>query len=392
MALLKPAVVEQSAAKVGVFGRQGSGKTTTAALIAIGLSKTYHKNAPVAFLDTENGSDYLVPIFEAEGVQLLVVKSRSFKDMRGALTEAEQAGCCAYLVDSYTHPWQELTQTFKEKSKRKKLEFHHMDALKTLWRGWTDQFLNSPLHCIVSGRLGFEWGEGEDGDGDSKLIKLGTKMKGETEAGYEPSLLIEMEAVQESDARLKANRQKRGTIVHHCYVLKDRWRALNGRTFAFKDINQYKPGDYKKVYDAFAPHWSKLAIGTTQRAVDPSRTSETMLGSDGETEFQRRAKRVQIALEEVKEIASSIWPGQDAASKKARQHVLEGLFGTLSWTAVEGKPLGELEDAVVVLQQIREAARDTNAAITDPAWITGEIVAGRAWVEDAKRTVDEAAF
>src|SRR5262245_17236753 len=99
MSLLKKAQIEQASAKVGIFGRQGSGKTTTAALIAIGLSKTYHKGAPVAALDTENGSDYLVPIFEAEGVPLLVVKSRAFKDMKDGLREAEREGCCAYLVD-----------------------------------------------------------------------------------------------------------------------------------------------------------------------------------------------------------------------------------------------------------------------------------------------------
>src|SRR5512138_2923191 len=107
MALLKRATVEQAAAKLGIFGPQGSGKTTTAALIAIGLSKTYHGGKPVAFMDTENGSDYLVPIFEAEGVELVVVKSRSFQDMKAMVREAEEMGCCAGLIDSYTHPWQE---------------------------------------------------------------------------------------------------------------------------------------------------------------------------------------------------------------------------------------------------------------------------------------------
>jgi len=40
--LLQEAAIEQSAAKVGIFGLQGSGKSTLAALLAIGLSKTYH--------------------------------------------------------------------------------------------------------------------------------------------------------------------------------------------------------------------------------------------------------------------------------------------------------------------------------------------------------------
>ncbi len=355
MSLLQKAKVEQASAKVGIFGRQGSGKTTTAALIAIGLSKTYHSNAPVAFLDTENGSDYLVPIFEAEGVELLVVKSRAFADMKGALKEAEKGGCCAYLVDSYTHPWRELTDTFKAKSRRKKLEFHHMDALKGMWQIWTDQMLNSPLHILLSGRLGFEWGEEETDEGRN-LIKLGTKMKSESEAGYEPSLLIEMEGLQTTDAREKQTRTKKGTIVHHCYVVKDRWRSLNGRTFVFKDINQYKAGDYKKVFDAFLPHWSKLAIGTTQRAVDGGRTSDALFTDEGQNIGQQIQRRKEIACEEIEGILAKLWPGQDANSKATKRDLIFALFQTYSWTAVQSKDVHALENAVGQLREFKVAA------------------------------------
>lgn len=204
MALLKKATVEQAAAKVGLFGPQGSGKTTTAALLLIGLSKTYHGGKPVAFLDTENGSDYLVPIFAAEGVELVVAKSRAFNDMKGALREAEEAGCCGYLVDSYTHTWQELNDALKKKLNVSRLEFKHMDQLKGLWRVWTDQMLNSPLHVFLNGRLGYVWDREEDENGrKGDLVKLGTKMKSEADAGYEPSLLIEMEGLQSTDAREK---------------------------------------------------------------------------------------------------------------------------------------------------------------------------------------------
>jgi hypothetical protein len=369
MGLLKTATIEQSAAKVGVFGRQASGKTTTAALIALGLSKTYHQDAPVAFMDTENGSDYLVPVFEVEGVKLLNFKSRAFKDMKAGLKEAEAQGCCAYLVDSYTHPWQELTQAFKDKSKRKRLEFHHMDELKTLWRGWTDLMLNSPLHVIVAGRLGFEWGEEEQEDGgERKLIKLGTKMKSESEAGYEPSLLIELEAVQESDARIKKTRTKHGSIVHYAYVLKDRWRTLNGRTFTFKDINDYKPGDYKKVFDAFGPHWSKLVIGGKQQAVDNTRTSEALFDGHGDTAYQQRARRVQIVIEELEGTLVALWPGQDAKSKELKRVAVETLFGTRSWTAVSAKSLETLDAALDAFKLFEEKVQDGRAdASSDPA-------------------------
>lgn len=395
MALLQPAKVEQSAAKVGVFGLQGAGKTTTSALIAIGLSKTYHQGAAVAFMDTENGSDYLVPIFEAEGVPLFTVKSRSFKDMRGSLREAEQAKCCAYLVDSYSHPWIELVATFKERSKRKRLEFHHMDELKGLWRQWTDQFLNSSLHVVLSGRLGYVWDrEEDDADGKGDLVKLGTKMKSESEAGYEPSLLIEMEAIQSSEARMKKTRAKQGSIVHHAYVLKDRWRTLNGRTFTFKDLNTYKAGDYKAVFDAFRPHFDQLAIGTQQRAVDGSRSSADLFDNQGQTSDQRRATKVQIACEELQGTLVALWPGQDAKSKALKQAAIEALFATRSWTAVESKSLEALEAGLGVLHLFEKAAKDAveagNAA-TEAAHVFALMQMCRDRIEADAREEQEAA-
>ncbi len=369
--LLKPATVEQSAAKVGLFGGQGAGKTLTAMFIALGLSKTFHKDAPIAFMDTENGSDYLVPIADAEGVKLLNFKSRAFKDMRSGLHEAEEQGCCTYLVDSYTHPWQELCDSFKRKSKRNRLEFVHMDALKTLWRGWTDQMLNSPLHVIVSGRLGYVWDREEDDKDGTKgeLIKLGTKMKSESEAGYEPSLLIEMEGVQTDAVRVKKTRAKQGTIVHHAYVLKDRWRTLNGRTFTFKDLNSYKVGDYKPVFESFRPHFDKLVIGGAQRAVDPNRTSDTLFDSNGDNVHQQRARRVAIVLEEIEGTLVALWPGQDAKSKELKRLAIETLFETRSWTAVSAMSLERLDAGLDAFKLFEEAVTDGSqqSAASDPS-------------------------
>jgi len=368
MALLKPATVEQSAAKVGLFGPQGSGKTTTAALLLVGLSKTFHGGAPVAFLDTENGSDYLVPIFEVEGVKLLVVKSRAFKDMRAALREAEEAGCCGYLVDSYTHTWQELNDSLKKQLKVTRLEFKHMDQLKGMWRGWTDQMLNSPLHVFLNGRLGYVWDREEDETGKKgDLVKLGTKMKSEADAGYEPSLLIEMEGIQSADARAKRTRTKKSTITHHAYVLKDRWRTLNGKTLTFADLNSYKPGDYKKVFEAFRPHFDLLAIGKAeQRAVDGNRTSAELFDGAGDSAYEQRARRVRITIEEFDGTLMKLWPGQDAKSKALRNLTVETIFATRSWTAVESKKLEELERGLAVLRRFEERTQDGDAsALTD---------------------------
>lgn len=365
MGLLQPVKVEQAAAKVGIFGPQGSGKTTTTALMLLGLSLTYHNGAPVVFLDTENGSDYLKQIFDAEGVSLLVAKSRAFQDMRQALREAEEQKACGYMVDSYTHPWMELMESFKARSRRKKLEFHHMDELKSMWRQWTDQMLNSPLHVVLCGRLGFNWDREDDGaDGEKgDLVKLGSKMKGEAEAGYEPSLLIELEGIQKDSKRIKGTRAKKGNIAHYAYVLKDRWRSLNGRTFAWDDMNAYKKGDWRKVYDVFAPHFKMLAIGEQQRAVNGNRNSEALF-SGNPAEFGRRRD---IALEEIKETIASVFPGQSADQKARRQAVLECQFGTLSWSKVESLGLESLETSARILRTFKDQARADQNLITSDA-------------------------
>jgi hypothetical protein len=368
LSLLHRATIDQAAAKVGLFGPQGSGKTTTAALLAIGLSKTYHGGAPVAFQDTENGSDYLVPIFEMEGIELLVIKSRAFKDMSAVAREAEQCGCCVDLIDSYTHPWWELNDSLKAMLQVQKLQFEHQDQLKSLWRGWTDLMLNSPLHMLMCGRLGYVWDRQEDQNGskvNGELVKLGTKMKSESEAGYEPSLLIEMEGIQDSSLRIKKSRAKRGTITHHAYVLKDRWRALNGHTFQWPDLNEYKVGDWKKVFDKFLPHFSKLAIGKQQRAVNGARTSVALFDGNGDSAYHQRVRRVHITLEEIEGTLVTLWPGQDAKSKELKRVAIETLFGTRSWTAVESKRLEDLEVGLAVLRVFEDQVKDGHIALTD---------------------------
>ena len=66
--------------KGGILGFAGSGKTTTMALIAIGLWKLLNKkngyDKPVLFLDTEKGSEYVKDIFDGYGVPIQGKKTR----------------------------------------------------------------------------------------------------------------------------------------------------------------------------------------------------------------------------------------------------------------------------------------------------------------------------
>ncbi len=346
--LLRAARNEQAAAKLAGYGPQGSGKTTTLGLLALGLAITYHDRAPVAMHDTENGSDFLAPIFAAEGVELLVRKSRAFADMLAALEHAERAGCCVFLVDSVTQTWHELIESYRSKRRIARIEFHQWQDIKTAWRGWVDRYLNSRLHCLIAGRAGHEYEFQENAEGRKELVRGESKMKAEGEFGYEPSLLFEMEAVREPGGA-----RGRGGYLHEVRILKDRARALQGRTFAYRDLTRYRPGAWKRVFRDFLPHFAFLNLGARQRALEPA-SSEALFEEGDPGEAQRRRQSRAIALEEIESTLVLLWPGQDAQSRRLKLVVLDALFGVRSRTAMQALPLGQLERGAGLLRAFEE--------------------------------------
>jgi hypothetical protein len=359
MSLLKEATIEQAAAKVGIFGFQGSGKTTTAFLIAIGLSKMFHGGAPIAMHDTEGSSDFLVPIAQAEGIKLLRRKSTSFDDMVAVLLEAESLGACVFIQDQVSRTWAELMSSYQKRKGIKRLEFQHWNFLKEKWRTeFVDRYIASPLHCIVNGRAGYEYDTVEDEDGKRQQERVGTKFRAEGEFGYEPNLLIEMEGrrmpeVESAGPKKRRVRKQGGRIVHCAHVLKDRSRDLNGKTFEFKDINNYKAGDYKRVYETFAPHWALLNVSAgSHKSLD---ITSTLFAEEASGHDPRRGTRAAIACEEIEGMLVSLWPGQSAEAKRAKQTIVKELFDTYSWKSVEQRSVEELERVVEVMRRFMEA-------------------------------------
>lgn len=363
MTLLKKAVNEQAFLKAGILGFPGSGKSFTASMLAQAISKLVGESKPVAFFDTEAGSDFLIPKFQAAEVELVRVKSKAFSDLLAVGKEAEGT-CSVLIVDSITHVWNEVCEAFLNrvnefrKKKRlpalKKLEFQHWAEVKRAWAEWTTFYLNSRLHIIVCGRAGYEYEFIANDETDKKeLQKVGTKMRVEGEFGFEPSLLIEME------------RASRGAApgagwIHRAHILKDRTDSINGRAFSFEQVgDKAKPSEqWRSVYAAFQPVLAQLNIGGDHVSVDASRTSAGLFTEEGETDQTRRAKRVTIALEEIQGTLVAIWPGQDAASKRMKQLVIETLFKTRSWAKVESLSLEDLEAAGAALRYFEPAIKE----------------------------------
>jgi hypothetical protein len=316
MGLFTKAEATSAYLKMGMMGFAGSGKTYTMTSTAIGLVNLMRTidvagaDKPIFFLDTEQGSDWVLPRIRAAEIEVFTAKTRAFTDLLTAVREAE-ANSSILLVDSLTHFWIELTDAYMRAKKRTRLQFEDWAYLKAEWRKFTDLFINSNLHVIVAGRAGFEYDYSVDEEtGKKNLEKTGIKMKAEGEMGYEPSLLVLME--REMDMATKTNR-------HFAKVLKDRSTLLDGKEFP------------DPTFENFLPHIQCLNLGGKQLGVDTTRSSMSTIPADVR---DNRATQRKIVLAEIEDLLVFHYPGQTAAEKKKKVELLRTHFEA-SWTEME---------------------------------------------------------
>ena len=369
MGLLKEATNQMAFFKCGMFGNPGSGKTYTASLLAIGICKAIN-NEKVAYFDTETGSDFMLPKLRAEGLKPFVLKSRAFTDLVNVIKECQKSNVGVLIIDSITHVWRDLCESYKKKLNRRKLQFQDWDTVKNEWQKYTDLFVNSGVHIIVCGRAGYEYDYDMNEDGTKDLIKTGTKMKVESEFGFEPSLMIEMERVTpEKDevaelqemSNVAEKRKKKQLLrpkigskwIHRAHVLKDRSDTLNGESF-----------DYP-TFENFRPHFEFLNIGGEHFGVDTSRNSQDRFDQDGSTQWKRERTRAQIALEEIKAEIDKVMPSSSANEKKAKINISKHVFGTASGTALEGMEYGMLEKGLARIRTILSIRENTIEAMAN---------------------------
>ncbi len=329
--LLREISPEMAFLKMGIYGKAGSGKTFTGTLISIGLAQYIKSEKPIAFADTETGSDFVKHKFDVNKIKLLVAKTRAFQDLLTIINEAEKQ-CDILIIDSITHYWNEICDSYMAKNELKRLRLKDWIPLKKTWREFTDHFITSKLHIIVCGRSADEWAEVEDEeDGSKELKKVGTKMRTETEMGYEPSLLIEMEPIQ-------LTARTGGNYIHRAYVKKDRFDIINGKVF-----------DEPK-FENFLPHIELLNLGGEHKAIEPGRTSQDMF-EKGNTGEQRMITK-DIVLEKIANEIKLLYPGQTEIDKTGRLKLMEKIFNTNSWTEIEKRK--NIEELTVGLETIKK--------------------------------------
>ena len=349
--------------KAGILGFSGSGKTFTATLLAEGICQATG-NKTVAYFDTETGSDFLLPRLEAAGITVYQTKSRAFVDLLTVIHECEQMGVGVLIIDSITHVWRDLCDSYDKKLHRNgRMQFQDWLIIKGEWREYTDAYINSKVHIIVCGRAGYEYDYDFNEDGSKDLIKTDVKMKVESEFGFEPSLVILMERTSETKDEIKefigrsdrkakdakaSHRPEIGSKwIHRAYVLKDRTDTLNGQIF-----------DYP-TFENFQPHFSALNIGGTHLGVDTTRTSEDRFTVNGKPQWKERQDLAQIALEEIEAEVVRAMPGQTVGEKQAKINLLFHVFGTASWKAIQGMHCDILQSKLKELRAILSNSENT---------------------------------
>lgn len=325
--MFKDAEDDQAFAKIGVMGLQGSGKTYTSAHLALGLVNLMKErniaghDKPVMFLDTESGSKWVKKYFANAGIGFKTRKTRAFVDLVPAIKEAERNGS-VLIIDSITHFWRELCDSYKQKKNRTKLRFNDYDWIKGEWYKFSLAFLNSNVHIILCGREGFTYDFSEDEDGDKELIKTGVKMKAEGETGYEPSLLIHMEQVKNT---------KTGEIYNEATILKDRSNTLNGKKFK------------NPVFENFMSHINDLNLGGAHFGIDESATSAHVVPEGKNSGISARRER-DITLDEIQTLLTKYYPSQSKEDKLKKISLLENHFGTNSWERIKTFELTVLQN------------------------------------------------
>src|SRR3989338_7614540 len=333
--------------KAGILGFSGSGKTHTAMPISLGLIDRMESKKPLAFLDTETGSDFWIPRCKAKGINILRAKSRAFQDLLAVVGEAEK-NCDVLIIDSISHVWKNFLEGYMKRLNRTRLQFQDWNVIKPEWGRFTDLYLNSKLHIILCGRAGWEYDHYTDEEtGKKELFKTGTKMKAETEMGYEPSLLLEMERVRAEDGTIG------GKITHRCHVIKDRADMIDGQHFD------------NPTFACFLPVIETLNFGGRHLGIDTSRSSEEVFDAEGRTEQARKEQTRKVLLEEIEGILVRHFPSTSGADKKAKLERLEEVFGTTSWTRISALPIEELRKGIEHLRAMMEPKEEEPQEATE---------------------------
>lgn len=312
--------------KAGIEGFAGSGKTYTAALIAIGLHKRIKSKKPVVIFDTEKASKFLKELFEEAEIEVLVKESRSMADLAETMKRMREDNASDVLIiDSISHVWENFLNSFMKKKNRTYLQFQDWGIIKPTWKTqFSDPFVTDPYHVIMCGRAGHEYGnEVNPETGKREIFKSGIKMKVEGETAYEPDMLVLMERFEEV-----LDREKK--VWREATILKDRSQSVDGKTFK------------NPTYDDFAPAVEIMLKDPSKTPISAEGDTQLLFKTEDETAKWIREKKK--AIENLEGLLTRIEPASTGKGKKLKLDLLDKVFGTTSMTEIGEMSVPVLKD------------------------------------------------
>lgn len=333
--------------KAGFMGEQGTGKTTTAGLLAAAISAQFHDRAPVHVTDPELGWQFLNPIiFQKERIPLVLRTVPTFAAMLKDIETAEREGACVWAVE-LGKIWIEIVRTLQKTD-----PIGWGMQLRSMWDDFVARFLNSKMHCLVLGRIQDVIEDVVTESGKIQSIKVGEGMKAggqRNNFGYEPHLVIRMHLEQKPRTKKGKTFEDEGRMVHRAHVLKDRTWAINGACFRWQDRDSYKPGDFKYVWSSLRPHFDAVQQTMTRITLDTLASSAEIIQTDDNGRFyQEREERERFAAE-IRDCLNMYFGGQGKEDKQVRLAVNDLIFGVKSKEAADSLPLKKLERGLRIL-------------------------------------------
>lgn len=187
MSVFKKATLEQSFARIAMFGPSGAGKTYSALRMAKGLGKK------IAFIDSERGtaSKYSTK-FDFDVVNL---EHKTIDEYVEYLNAAQEEGYDVVIIDSLSHGWSELLEEIDKIAKAK--------YRGNTWSAWSEgtpkqkklvnAILNYKGHVICTMRSKTEWlQEKDEKSGKTKPVRVGLTPEQGKGIEYEFDMLIEI--------------------------------------------------------------------------------------------------------------------------------------------------------------------------------------------------------
>jgi hypothetical protein len=316
--------------KAGFGGMAGAGKSKTSTEFVIGAYQDLGYTKPVLVIDNEKGSRFLIPQFKAAGIPVRVKDTTSLQDVITAFDFLRNGDIQFLFIDSLSKVWYRYVRQYMEDNRRKFMELSDWGKILPAWQEtFADRFVAAEGSIVFTGRGGFKYTKEEDETDErtgkvkkGQFVQSGVKMKVAGETPFEPDLNIWMEQHQEID---------NGKLVtwREAQVMKDRSGLIDGQTFN------------NPTYESFRP-FVRYLVDVPTGKVSGETNGESLAPSENYEGFDRKRKK-DIALEEIQAEIVKLYPSSGADDKKAKAELVEELFGTRSWTAVENKPLEAIE-------------------------------------------------